>query len=196
MPLIQELVKLYHIATRRSASLRPLFRTSCWPQPAAGSSDPHGDGCRSHSLLWRLIHLGVVGLLAGCAGLSLQGVDNSNPEKSYIRQLSDMPLPRGSRIVTDGTLILGGGADWTGRLAIVTDLGGVETFAFFRDQYPNQGWTLISSLQARNSILIFVKGARTATVEISSSSLFGLKSNVLMTVAPKVDEGRANNAAK
>jgi hypothetical protein len=102
-----------------------------------------------------------------------------------------MPLPRGARIVGDNSLILGGGADWTGRIAVVADLGWADTFAFFRDQYPALGWELLSSLQARNSILVFVKGERTATIEISPASVLGTKSSVLMTVAPKADGNRA-----
>jgi hypothetical protein len=46
-------------------------------------------------------------------------------------------------------------------------------------------------LQARNSILVFVKGERTATIEISPASVLGTKSSVLMTVAPKADGNRA-----
>lgn len=196
MPLIQELRKLYHIVTGRTVPLRAPSHTFRWRQRVAVGTDQYGSSCSGHGILYLLAQLGVVGLLAGCAGLPLNGVDNGSSEKSYARQLGDMPLPRGSRIVGDGTLILGSGPDWTGRLAIVTELGGVETFAFFRDRYPNNGWSLISSLQARNSILVFVKGARTVTVEISTASLFGSKSNVLVTVAPKADDDRVNNAAK
>ncbi len=176
MPLIKEVRKLYH-RVKRLAAWRP------------GDCPATGNGSRRTAARHRLASLGAICLLSGCSGLSLPGLEGAaGSDKSYARLLGDMPLPRGARIVGDNTLILGGGADWTGRIAIVTDLGWADTFAFYRDQYPAQGWALVSSLQARNSILVFIKGERTATVEITPASLLGTKSSVLMTVAPKADE--------
>jgi hypothetical protein len=195
MPFIQEVTKLYHIVERlvlaaSTASVRQPGRAR------TGASRPAQTGGDRPSRWQRLASRAAIFfaacLLAACSGLSLPGRDDAgDSDKSYAKLLGDMPLPRGARIVGDNSLILGGGADWTGRIAVVADLGWADTFAFFRDQYPALGWELLSSLQARNSILVFVKGERTATIEISPASVLGTKSSVLMTVAPKADGNRA-----
>jgi hypothetical protein len=183
MPFIQEVTKLYHIVERlvlaaSTASVRQPGRAR------TGASRPAQTGGDRPSRWQRLASRAAI-FFAACRD------DAGDSDKSYAKLLGDMPLPRGARIVGDNSLILGGGADWTGRIAVVADLGWADTFAFFRDQYPALGWELLSSLQARNSILVFVKGERTATIEISPASVLGTKSSVLMTVAPKADGNRA-----
>ncbi len=46
------------------------------------------------------------------------------------------------------------------------------------------GWTLVSSTKSKNSILVFIKKDRTATIEIEEGG-FGGKANVMLTVAPR-----------
>lgn len=123
-----------------------------------------------------------IGLISGCASSgSTESLDNIQQQL-----LGDMPLPQGSKISNDQSLILGGGPQWTGRIVIVTPQGPTDTFAFFRDQFPRAGWTGISSIKAKTSILVFAKGDRTVTVEINESSTFqGGGSIVALTAAPK-----------
>lgn len=106
-------------------------------------------------------------------------------EKVQAKLLGDMPVPRGARIENENSLILGSGEGWAGRVALTAVQGPLETFAFFRDNYPPAGWTMVSSTQSKNSILVFIKNDRTATIEISSGSMLGGKSIVTMTVSPR-----------
>jgi len=107
-------------------------------------------------------------LLGGCAsGGSTESLDNIQQQL-----LGDMPLPQGSKISNEQSLILGGGPQWTGRIVIVSPQGPTDTFTFFRDQFPRAGWTGISSIKAKTSILVFAKGDRTVTVEINEAGTF------------------------
>ena len=45
--------------------------------------------------------------------------------------LGDMPLPKGSKINNDKSLILGAGTSWAGRIVINTPQGPTDTFTFF-----------------------------------------------------------------
>ena len=121
-------------------------------------------------------------LLGGCAsGGSTESLDNIQQQL-----LGDMPLPQGSKISNEQSLILGGGPQWTGRIVIVSPQGPTDTFTFFRDQFPRAGWTGISSIKAKTSILVFAKGDRTVTVEINEAGTFQSGgSTVALTVAPK-----------
>jgi hypothetical protein len=136
----------------------------------------------------RLLIVLVVGLLglAGCAANApLTSTEGDNIQEAQNKLLGDMPLPNGARIINENSLILGGGDGWAGRVAIASAQGSTETFTFFRDQFPKSGWVLVSSTKTKNSILVFIKKDRTATIEIEEVSLMGSKANVMLTVAPR-----------
>ena len=134
-------------------------------------------------ILQILVAISVSSSLLGCAtGTgSIENLDNIQQQL-----LGDMPLPQGSKISNDQSLILGGGPQWTGRIVIVSPQGPTDTFTFFRDQFPRAGWTGISSIKAKTSILVFAKGDRTVTVEINEASTFQNGGSIVaLTAAPK-----------
>jgi hypothetical protein len=124
----------------------------------------------------------MTGLMSGCASSgSTESLDNIQQQL-----LGDMPLPQGSKISNEQSLILGGGPQWTGRIVIVSPQGPTDTFAFFREQFPKAGWTGISSIKAKTSILVFAKADRTVTVEINEAGTFQSGGSVVsLTAAPK-----------
>jgi hypothetical protein len=114
-----------------------------------------------------------------------QNATNDN-EQTQSRLLGDMPLPPGSLIKKD-SLILGSGAAWTGRLSIGSSSTSMQSYVFFRDEFPKQSWTLVSSVTSKKSVLVFLKNDRSVTIEIEDAS-FGFKGEkaaILLTVAPK-----------
>ncbi len=125
----------------------------------------------------------ALGLVA-CASAPLTNADGESLSDVQNKLLGDMPLPGGSRIDNEKSLILGSGDGWAGRVAINSAQNATETFNFFRDQYQKAGWTLVSSTKTKNSILVFIKKDRTATVEIEDGT-FGGKASVMLTVAPR-----------
>jgi hypothetical protein len=136
----------------------------------------------------RLILLSLTLLLTACAaGMGSTKESEGDDFESNQKQLvGEMPLPRGTRMVADQSLILGSGNHWTGRLVLTLAQAGNETFAYFRQQYPAAGWTLISSARAKNSILVLTKQDRTATIEIiEGSGLVATKSQITITMSPR-----------
>jgi hypothetical protein len=135
----------------------------------------------------RIALLSLALLLTGCAGVvgpqESEGNDFENNQKQLV---GDMPLPQGVRLVTDQSLILGGGNNWAGRMVLTIPQATNELFAYFRQQYPEAGWTLISSARAKNSILVLNKQDRTATIEITEGSgLVNTKSQITITITPR-----------
>lgn len=135
---------------------------------------------RAANLLW----VGVlVSALGGCA--SWQGSQLESVEAVQQQLFADMPMPAGARLDNRQSLILGGGPGWTGRVALQLQQGPTEAFNFYREQYPAAGWTAVSSIKARVSILVFSRQERTVTLEISEAGSLSGGSAVLMTVAPR-----------
>lgn len=133
------------------------------------------------NVIRRLALQGLVLLVVGCAS----GGYGTTESLDNIQQqlLGDMPLPQGSKINNDQSLILGGGPQWTGRIVIVSPQGPTDTFTFFRDQFPRAGWTGISSVKSKTSILVFAKADRTVTVEINEAGTFQSGGSVVSLIA-------------
>lgn len=135
----------------------------------------------------RVTLLSLTLLLTACASVvGPQESEGDDFESNQKQLVGNMPLPRGARMVADQSLILGGGNNWAGRLVLTIPQATNEVFAYFRQQYPEAGWTLISSARAKNSILVLTKQDRTATIEIAEGSgLVATKSQVTITITPR-----------
>lgn len=125
-------------------------------------------------------------LLAACAssGDSPTGTP-SEVQEIQSQLLGDMPLPAASKIIGSDSLIIGRGDNWVGRVV----LSGVQTptdiYAFFQAEYPRAGWTTVSAVKSKTSILVFTKGDRTSTVELNDGPFTGPKTIITITASPK-----------
>jgi hypothetical protein len=99
--------------------------------------------------------------------------------------LGDMPLPQGAKIAGSDSIIIGGGNQWVGRAVVNALQGATDVYAFFQSEYPKGGWTTVTAVKAKTSILVFTKGDRTATIEVVDGSLGGPKSVIVITSSPK-----------
>ena len=125
-------------------------------------------------------------LLGGCAssGDSPTGTpDEVNQIQAQL--LGDMPLPAGARIMGTDSLIIGRGDNWVGRVVLNGLQSPTDIYAFFQAEYPKAGWTTVTAVKSKTSILVFTKGERTSTVEINEGSLTGPKSIIIITASPK-----------
>ena len=109
----------------------------------------------------------------------------SEVQDTQTQLLGDMPLPAASNIIGSDSLIIGRGDNWVGRVM----LSGVQTptdiYAFFQSEYPRAGWTTVSAVKSKTSILVFTKGDRTATVELNEGPFTGPKTIIVITSSPK-----------
>ena len=93
-------------------------------------------------------------------------------------------LPPGSRVVHEQSLILGAGDNWVGRVLLDMGKDSMAAYTFFLEQYPQQGWTLLSATRGKTSLLVFTKQDRSATVEMHESNMLS-GTLVTLTVTPK-----------
>jgi hypothetical protein len=63
--------------------------------------------------------------------------------------------------------------------------GATDVYAFFQSEYPKAGWNTVSAVKAKTSILVFTKGDRTATIEVSDGPFSGPKTIIVITSSPK-----------
>jgi hypothetical protein len=93
-------------------------------------------------------------------------------------------LPPGSTLKPEQSLIIGSGEQWVGRVVATVGKDIDAAIRFFVDTYQSQGWTLISSVRGKASLLVFTKQDRTATVELTEGTMLS-GGTVTLTVAPR-----------
>jgi len=154
-----------------------------------GDTAGHASGARASvwlGLRKALFGIALVSLLGGCTttGTSLDNTSlSSDPNAPQARVAQDFPIPAGSQIVTDQTLVLGSGSNWTGRLSLSLSIGEQDAFVYFRDQAKAYGWLVVSGSYGPTSILTLSKADRSATVLINEGNrITGTK--VTITVSP------------
>ncbi|MES2585959.1 MAG: hypothetical protein V4536_03465 [Pseudomonadota bacterium] len=139
-----------------------------------------------HTLKVSTVAILLSALLGACA--SSGDSPSGTPEEIQDVQsqlLGDMPLPQGARIVGADSIIIGRGNEWVGRAVVSALQGATDVYAFFQSEYPKGGWTTVTAVKAKTSILVFTKGDRTATIEVVEGSLGGPKSVITITSSPK-----------
>jgi hypothetical protein len=123
-------------------------------------------------------------VLLGCASSSDSSA-TSEEQEIQSQLLGDMPLPAGSKILSSDSLIIGRGDNWVGRAVLSGVQNSTDIYAFFQAEYPKAGWTTVSAIKAKTSILVFTKGDRTSTVELNYGSFTGPKTLITITASPK-----------
>jgi hypothetical protein len=128
----------------------------------------------------------LVALLGACAssGDSPTGTP-AEVQETQTQLLGDMPLPAASKIIGSDSLIIGRGDNWVGRVVLSGVQSPTDIYAYFQSEYPRAGWTTISAVKSKTSILVFTKGDRTSTIELNEGSLTGPKTLITITSSPK-----------
>jgi len=119
--------------------------------------------------------------LTGCLGTTPLG--QSEPLRPN-EMLAGTPLPPGSVIVNDKSLLIGGQGHWVGRLVLNLAGSTQDAYAFFEEHMPAQGWEVISIVRGEQSLMVLTKQDLTATVAFTERSGFGA-GTATMTVTPR-----------
>ena len=121
--------------------------------------------------------------LGGCAAVGTPMNDAALPLQSA-DFMGQTQLPAGTKILYDQSLSIGSGDNWVGRVMLDMGKDSMAAYTFFIEQYPQQGWTLLSAIRGKTSLLVFTKQDRSATVEMHESNMLS-GTLVTLTVTPK-----------
>jgi hypothetical protein len=120
----------------------------------------------------------VVVALVGCAAPAGSGnLDNGGSSdganRLSIDQLGRTPLPVGAKIRGTESLIFGVGENWVGRAVLELPSDVNANYSFFADQFPRQGWNLVTAVRGKHSLLVFTRADRSATIEMDEGGVLG-----------------------
>lgn len=122
-------------------------------------------------------------LLGGCSSTPLVS-GSADQVQASTEAISQSTLPPGATMKPELSLIIGSGDQWVGRVVATVGKDIDAAIRFFIDTYQGQGWTLISSVRGKSSLLVFTRQDRTATVELVEGGLMS-GGTVTLTVAPR-----------
>ena len=141
--------------------------------------------------------LGACSSMPGSSDGSSSSSSSSTTSKSAAapayQPVSDVPIPAGTKINTEKSLIFGQADKWLGRMVLVMDRNSTQAYTYYLEQMPTFGWEQVSAVQGKTSTLIFTRGDRAANIEIVPSTFSG--SEVSITVSPRQGAGAAAAAA-
>ena len=140
----------------------------------------------------KLLFVLLVALCASACtsmGGSVAGGDSTVTEATSKQLSGDVPLPPGSVIKQQDTLVMSAASTWLGRVSLSVSGEPQAVFTYFKEGMPASGWALISSSFSKTSLLTFTKGERVANIQMQVTSFGG--NDVLITVAPAVRAGAA-----
>jgi hypothetical protein len=126
-------------------------------------------------------------LMTGCTNMPMgAGRSASSVDMSGADLLAQTQLPAGARILHDQSTVIGSGNNWVGRVVIDSAREPAAAFGYFLDNYPSQGWTLLSAVRAKTSVMVFTKQDHNVTIEIQEGNVLAAGSAlVILTRAPR-----------
>jgi hypothetical protein len=130
-----------------------------------------------------LTAIALMSWLAGCTTTTLSPGPVDSAQTS-VDPAGLSALPPGATLKPEQSLIIGSGEQWVGRVVATVGKDIDAAIRFFVDTYQSQGWTLISSVRGKASLLVFTKQDRTATVELTEGTMLS-GGTVTLTVAPR-----------
>jgi hypothetical protein len=139
-----------------------------------------------------VVGLAVTGiLLTACENMPGLRASATAPEETgttdqpRLTRFSDIPVPSGAKMNVARSLILGPVDGWVGRLVFNAGANSQTIFQFYVREMPSFDWREITRVRAQVSILTYTRGARTATVQISTATLGGTIVSIIMAPSTK-----------
>ena len=135
---------------------------------------------RHHYILFLILSF----LIVSCAGeklVPIKGPESEDGTQLNFAQFDDIPIPVGSTLDQQNSIIISKRQSWLGRLTFQSTKKQLEIFDFFRNELPKFGWKKLSEVQADSSLLNYVNESRIASIINESKTLFGSKVKITVT---------------
>ena len=123
-------------------------------------------------------------LIISCTGEKLvptKGPDGEPGTELNFAQFDDIPIPSGSSLNQEDSIIISKNSGWLGRLVFDTSKKQLWVFDFFRNELPKFGWKKLSEIRAQSSLLNYTNENRITSIQIDSNTLFGSKVHITVT---------------
>ena len=135
-------------------------------------------------ILNKLIFFTSLLFLSSCVGERLvptKGPEGEPGSELNFAQFDDIPIPMGSSLNSEDSIIISKKNGWLGRLVFDSNKKQLVIFDFFRNELPKFGWRKLSEVRANYSLLNYTNEERLASIQIFSNTLIGSYVSVTVT---------------
>ena len=122
--------------------------------------------------------------LISCVGEALvptKGPEGEPGSELNFAQFDDIPIPIGSSLNQEESIIISKNKSWLGRLVFDSNKKQLSIFDFFRNELPKFGWKKLSEVRADSSLHNYTNVNRVASIQIFSNTFFGSKVSITVT---------------
>ena len=148
-------------------------------------------------LLYKISSFFIVFLLSSCSqsflNHSIPGTQNEISSDGTVEmveesfaQFQDIPIPQGSIMNIEETLLLGERETWIGRLVISNPLKPAKVFDFYKQKLTNFNWNEITSVRSTISVLTYSLNDRIMTIQIQPIKYGQYQSSINITMSPRL----------
>ncbi|MDA0764686.1 MAG: hypothetical protein O3A39_09635 [Proteobacteria bacterium] len=148
-------------------------------------------------LLYKISSFFIVFLLSSCSqsflNHSIPGTHNEISSNGTVEmveesfaQFQDIPIPQGSIMNIEETLLLGERETWIGRLVISNPLKPAKLFDFYKQKLTNFNWNEITSVRSTISVLTYSLNNRIMTIQIQPIKYGQYQSSINITMSPRL----------
>ena len=130
----------------------------------------------------------IATLMSSCA--TFNAAISSDNDEGQTREISvdqrlqiQIPLPDGSKYITDKTVIFGEGSRFTGVLYLLHDSAAEEIVEYYRRSMTADGWTELAIVRSNFILVNFDKEDRFATIKVIRKMFDSSASEI--TIGPK-----------
>lgn len=95
----------------------------------------------------------------------------------------DIAVPGLAELDLTESVVIGEGANWSGKLLASSDLSPTESTNYILKQMAAKGWQLMSSVHADKSTMVFSKANKLMQVEVAKSSMLQRGASMLTYIA-------------
>ena len=88
-----------------------------------------------------------------------------------VTRFTGIPMPPDNALDIDRTVVIGGDADWVGRIVFTSPMTVDDTLEFYRHEMPQYGWSELAATRSTTSVLSYQAGARIATIQLQPQTL-------------------------
>jgi len=133
--------------------------------------------------------------LSGILALSLVActtgpmLSSAQPKPGFAN-ITDIPLPESATMDLHKSVVTGAGDTWAGHLVYDTNNSRVRVIDFTSKEMKAKGWSKVSELRGKESVLVFMMDRRVATIRVSKED--GFLSNKTLVVIDMANSNLRN----
>jgi len=120
--------------------------------------------------IFKMVAFSAITIFLSACSTTKAPMSVTDQSKPGFSNITDIPIPQSAQMDLDNSSIMGGSDSWTGHLVYNTERSRVSVIDFLSSQMVENGWAKISELRGKETVMVFMKHKRVATLRITGTT--------------------------